>query len=123
MREIPVIMPARDNIYGAFGGYKAFRNWMLLCAYELNVMVQDVPIWQIPDFWLSNSLFRRRFKNVTYMSYLIHHEGYIQSMLPWCYVNIKEYSKRFAFVGARHKCSPFIIERYERYVAEVNRNK
>lgn len=110
-------------LYGMFGSYDNFRNWLLLCTYELNEMVRNVPIFQIGDFWLSSPLFRRSFKNVAYMAYVIHHEDYIQGLLPWCCVNLKEYAKRFAFVGARHKCSPFIVEDYERYCAQVDRNR
>lgn len=101
------------NPYNPFGGYQGYRNHLLISAYELNEMVQDIPIANIPDYWLRIPLFRQRFKRVAYMAWYIHAEDDIQCMIGrWCSVDIRQYAARFRYVGFYEKCSPCRLRDY-----------
>lgn len=75
--------------------YNQYCEIVLIGAYELNEMVRDVPVIMIADMWLMNSDFRGRFKRLVKAAAFIHYEKIVQSMLPWCYVDLVKYAKRF----------------------------
>ena len=70
-------------------------SYIVIQAVDINNMVAGMSPPVIAEIWLHDANFRRIFKRMTYMSRYIHFEESLQSLIPWCFVNIKEYCKRF----------------------------
>lgn len=85
----------KDSNYLPFKSYTEYRDHVLMMAAELNEIVDGIPIYLIPDYWLHSSRFRAMFKRMAYAAHHIHYEEKVQTMMPWCYVNIAEYARRF----------------------------
>nr|WP_320947630.1 hypothetical protein [Bacteroides intestinalis] len=84
-----------NNPYAPFVDYYEYRNYIVIQAVDINNMVAGMSPPVIAEIWLHDANFRRIFKRMTYMSRYIHFEESLQSLIPWCFVNIKEYCKRF----------------------------
>lgn len=85
----------KNNPYAPFENYRDYNSWLLIFTVELNEMVSGIPASLISEVWIHDVRFRQIFRKVVTMAAYIHHENTIQKLLPWCYVDIKEYAKRF----------------------------
>lgn len=85
----------QNNPYTPFDSYTDYKNWLFIWVAELNEIVAEIPPLLIADIWIHDIHFRQIFRKVTIMAVFIHYERTIQSIMPWCYVDLKEYSKRF----------------------------
>lgn len=85
----------KNNPYAPFENYRDYNSWLLIFTVELNEIISGIPPSLISEIWIHDIRFRQIFRKVVIMAVYIHHEDVIQKLLPWCYVNIKEYAQRF----------------------------
>lgn len=88
-------MRQKNNPYAPFENFHDYESWLLIWTVELNEMVSGIPANLVSEIWIHDIDFRQRFRRVAKMATYIHYESIVQKLLPWCYVNIKEYAQRF----------------------------
>lgn len=94
-----VILSAEEqqkaNPYFPFISFDDYCTTMIVNAVEMNEITQGIPQLMIADLWLMDARLRSLFRRATYMAHFVHREDMLQRLLPWCWVNIKEYCKRY----------------------------
>ncbi len=85
----------KANPYSPFTSYNDYCNQIIFMAMDMNDITRGVPPLMIADLWLLNANLRRLFRSATYMAHFVHREDMLQRLLPWCWVNIAQYAKRY----------------------------